>query len=439
MTSGCEWLSGRSPDTIAGIAPPTRQDMGDDALDESKSPRRRAATWFRVGMILLLGLLVAGALFKDYWPRGGRPEAEAEATPRVPPTTPYKNAAPGVAFVGDEACAKCHEAIATTYHQHPMGRSMSREDSGRAPEAEGTVFEAGGASYAIERRDGRVFHSESRGVGKTTEAEVAYVLGSGRRGASFLVEKDGVLKQSPIAWYAQQGKWDLAPGYREQNQHFDRTIRPGCLLCHTNRFEVVEGHSPTFHGLSIGCERCHGPGALHDGKAKVADGIDLTIVNPADLAPALRESVCEQCHLQGSQRIDVSGRTAADFRPGLPFDAFVTTWTTRSDPLERRRAVGQVEQMHQSRCYSASDHQLGCISCHDPHRLPDPAERVAYYRDRCLSCHADKGCALPEAARSAKGQADNCISCHMTPSPASDIAHTAQTLHNLARPVRPSL
>ena len=101
------------------------------------------------------------------------------------------------------------------------------------------------------------------------------------------------MRQSPIAWYAQQGRWDLAPGYRGQNLHFDRPILAGCLFCHTNRFEFAEGRPPTFHGLSIGCERCHGPGALHDGRAKGADEVDLTIVNPADLAPALRDAVCE--------------------------------------------------------------------------------------------------------------------------------------------------
>jgi predicted CXXCH cytochrome family protein len=406
-------------------------------MDESNSPRLRGSAAL-VGGMILLAMVVAGIFVGKLRPRGEPPNPAKETHPLPSPSTPYKNAAPGVAYVGDEACARCHTEIASAYRRHPMGRSMSRGVGEVAPVAEGTVFEADGAVYAIDRRDGRVFHRETRSDGKTTEAEVAYVIGSGRRGASFLVERDGVLKQSPIAWYAQPGKWDLAPGYRGVNLHFDRTIGAGCLFCHAHRFEFAEGRPTTFHGLSIGCERCHGPGALHDGGAKRADGVDLTIVNPADLSPTLRDAVCEQCHLQGSQRVEVTGRSATDFRPGLPFDAFVKTWTNNADPFERRRSVGQFEQMRQSRCFSASDGRLGCISCHDPHRLPEPAERVAYYRDRCLACHADRGCLLPEEARAAKGPADDCISCHMPRTSASDVAHTSQTLHNIGRPARPS-
>ena len=43
-----------------------------------------------------------------------------------------------------------------------------------------------------------------------------------------------------------------------------------------------------------------------DGGGRSA-GPDLTIVNPADLAPALRESVCQQCHLQGAFRFPQGG------------------------------------------------------------------------------------------------------------------------------------
>ena len=74
-----------------------------------------------------------------------------------------------------------------------------------------------------------------------TEAEVRYVIGSGTRGYSFLVERGSNLFQSPIAWYTQERKWDLAPGYRERNLHFERPIISGCLFCHTNRFDEGRG------------------------------------------------------------------------------------------------------------------------------------------------------------------------------------------------------
>ena len=50
------------------------------------------------------------------------------------------------------------------------------------------------------------------------------MLGSGRQGASYLIDRDGFLFQSPISWYAQQRRWDLSPGYQKTNAHFDRVI-----------------------------------------------------------------------------------------------------------------------------------------------------------------------------------------------------------------------
>ena len=136
-----------------------------------------------------------------------------------------------------------------------------------------------------------------------------YALGSGTRGIAYLVDNDGRLFQSPISWYSQKRRWDLSPGYREANAHFNRPIEPVCLFCHANRVQPValtvnRYEEPLFRGNAIGCERCHGPGELHVHGQKVVDGRDLTIVNPRHLEPALRANVCEQCHLLGHQRVD---------------------------------------------------------------------------------------------------------------------------------------
>src|SRR5229473_1761047 len=44
--------------------------------------------------------------------------------PRLQYTGPFRNIHPGVRYVDDARCAKCHAAIATAYHEHPMGRSL---------------------------------------------------------------------------------------------------------------------------------------------------------------------------------------------------------------------------------------------------------------------------------------------------------------------------
>src|SRR5262249_42976841 len=158
------------------------------------------------------------------------------------------------------------------------------------------------------RRDGRVFHQETRRdaaghVVARTEAEARYAIGSGTAGVAFVVERDGSLYQSPLAWYSGKQAWELAPGYRTQKLQFDQPITLDCLFCHTNRVELVAGKPPRFHGLTIGCERCHGPGELHVRRPERIDGADLSIVNPATLESlSQRDAVCEQCHLQGTER-----------------------------------------------------------------------------------------------------------------------------------------
>ena len=363
-------------------------------------------------------------------------------------TSPYENTRPGIGYVGDAACSRCHREIAAAYRSHPMGRSLAPVSERKEPPAladHGLPIEDKGVRYTIENRDGRVFHKAARydsdgHAFAEISAEVQFALGSGTRGVSYLINHDGFLFQSPIAWFAQTGRWDISPGYGEYQTRpdFERPIQPDCLYCHANHFNAVVGtlnryEEPIFQGHAIGCERCHGPGALHVSRAATSVGSDLSIVNPAHLEPALRDSVCQQCHLQGSFRFARAGRAALDYRPGLPLHQFLAVFLMKKASSGKFEAVGHDEQMQASRCFAASNGELGCISCHDPHRVPPAATKVAYYRDRCLACHAQKGCALPAPVRQARGQGENCIACHMPRPAITNVPHTAATDHRIPR------
>jgi Flp pilus assembly protein TadD len=353
-----------------------------------------------------------------------------------------------VGYVGDAVCARCHGEIAEAYRGHPMGRSLApvrgAEDGPPIGAAAGLPFEAKGVRYTIERRDGRTFHRANRQNADGSkfaevEAEVRYTLGSGTRGIAYLIERDGFLFQSPIGWFAQQRRWDIAPGYGPNPRpNFDRAIQRECLFCHTNQVSSVPGtlnryKQPIFQDHAIGCERCHGPGALHAIREERSSGPDLTIVNPARLAPALRESVCQQCHLQGWFRFPRAGLDSFDFRPGLPLHRFLAVFVRKEGDPSRLELIGQVEQMESSRCFRASDGELGCISCHDPHRLPPPATKAEYYRRRCLECHERRGCALTAAERQSRGQGEDCVACHMPRPALADVPHTLTTDHRILR------
>ena len=415
------------------------------------SPRRVPLRRAAVAVVALLAIGIA-------WARWTSPRRNGSSSAKIShrstgardiyADTPFKNARPGVAYVGDAACIRCHREIALVYRSHPMGRSLApvggTGEGLPTTAASGLPFEYRGLHYTVERREGRVFQKATRrdaagNVLAETAAEVRFALGSGRRGTAFLIERDGFLFQAPIAWFGQKGRWDIAPGLGEGNSYpsFERPIQPECLFCHTNQLRHVaqtlnQYEPPIFEGHAIGCERCHGPGALHVKGGGLSTEPDLTIVNPAKLAPTLRDSVCQQCHLQGLFRFPRAGRDFFDFRPGLPLHRFLAVFVQKNGNQDKLEVAGQVEQLESSRCFRASRGQLGCTVCHDPHRLPEPSIKAAYYRERCLECHEKKGCALPLAERQARGRGEDCIACHM-PRSNTTIAHVAVTDHRIQR------
>jgi hypothetical protein len=412
-----------------------------DDLKPTTSPQ--PAFRGKTRQVLLWGLLAFLGLGFAWWWASPRPVDEGPFTFQ----SPFQNTRPGVQYVGDETCAQCHGEIVKTYRQHPMGRSLaSLTDApplGNLDHSANNPFEAQGYQYLVQRRGRRLFHKEvRRGPGgeilAETEAEVAYVLGSGQRGFSFLINRKGYLFQSPISWYSQKKRWDLAAGYQKVNRHFERVIPEECLFCHCNHAQKVEEtlnhyQEPIFGGHAIGCERCHGPGELHAERPGKVGGVDYSIVNPRHLQPALREAVCQQCHLQGEVRVLRAGRKTFDFRPGLPMHLFWSVFVRPREFTDAQKAVGQVEQMYESRCFQKSAGRMGCTSCHDPHQLPPPEEKTSYYRNRCLKCHKDRGCTLSEIDRRRQDAEDSCIRCHMSSMKASDIAHTALTDHRIPR------
>ena len=342
-------------------------------------------------------------------------------------------------YVADEKCATCHESIATNYAHHSMGRSLAPITRDfQLPNMDDVTFEANGFHYSTSRDSGRWVHRQGRPTEGDQEmaviqTDVAFAVGSGNHGCSFIINRDGYLFLSPITWYPDQNLWQLSPGYEKRNSQFNRPVVEVCLYCHANRAPRQEHtlnryHEPIFQGHAIGCQRCHGPGAQHVRFHESGTGTE-TIVHPGKLQPALREAVCQQCHLSGVVRVNKPGKHLYDFRPGQPLS---TAYTVFTQATPDRKFVGHVEQMYQSRCFQESKEQLGCISCHDPHRLPTAAERVTYFRDRCLRCHEQQACGLPLAERQRTTAEDSCIDCHMPPQQ-TEVRHAASTDHSIPR------
>jgi len=298
-----------------------------------------------------------------------------------------------------------------------MGRSL-----GVPSENASAVFvhAASGSRFTIRSDGARMWQSIERG-GLRAEYEVAYVIGSGNHGQGFLVRVGSYLFQSPIAFYSRRKLWDVAPGYEEmRNPDFSRPVVPECLECHSGssrpvRDTVNRYEDPVFTAKAITCERCHGPVERHLLKPSRE-----TIINPERLPPAERDSVCEQCHLNGGVRVLNPGAAFGDFRPGQRLEDVFSVFVF-DQPSEELKVVSHVEQLAQSMCARVSG-KLWCGTCHNPHGTP------INVRDACLNCHRQ---ALDS---SHPKDLEDCTSCHMPKRSVVDGSHTAFTDHRIQRP-----
>jgi len=366
--------------------------------------------------------------------------------PRITFATEFRNVRPDARYVGDAACAGCHRTVTEAYHGHPMGRSAAWVGGGAGPlerydaAAHNPLRVDDHHELVVERDKDRVVHRVRTAAGDyAVPADLA--IGSGTRGRSYLTFDRGAAWQTPASWFTPDGgRWDLSPGFDLSANGGRRPVIAGCLFCHVDRVEAVPGAVNRYREPvvspqpSIGCERCHGPGSIHATERAAGPkpaGRDTSVVNPKHLPPGLRGAVCEQCHLQGQARVARRGRDLSEFRPGLPLELFVTVMVRHPDLVEVRRSVGQVEQMEKSRCFTGSGGALGCISCHDPHSVPAPAAKAAFYRGRCQTCHESRPCVAPAADRAA--QADSCVACHMPRGDSSNIVHASVTDHRVPR------
>jgi cytochrome c-type biogenesis protein CcmH/NrfG len=364
----------------------------------------------------------------------------------------YLNTAPEVAYVGDTVCQACHPAEFASFKRTGMGRSMrppSVADELGASASPATLQAAvPGVSYRVYAHEGKVFQSEeavdAKGRELFSEAhEVAYSVGSGSHGRSYLIWRGDFLFVSPLSYYTSENRWDLSPGHDTGlYRGFTRPAGGLCAYCHGS-LQLVPGTYNQFRQsrpgtAAIECERCHGPGQIHVAQRSSggppADTVDPSIVNPAKLDRGLRDDLCNQCHLAGDARVPRPGTRYADFRPGTPLDNVVAIFSV--PPAMKAaglQALGHVDQLRLSRCWTATEGRLGCITCHDPHAEPQADGAAAFYRQRCLTCHVSQGCTVAAAKRRQTQPPDNCVGCHMPRLPLTNISHTAFTDHRIPR------
>jgi tetratricopeptide (TPR) repeat protein len=414
-----------------------------DAVTDAPPPvgggRRRWWALCGVGVATAAALV----LLVRPWPRKDGPPTDAGTVP-LPPIAPsaFLNTSPEVGYVGSAACETCHKGRHASFRCTGMGVSMAEATPEREPPDAAFDHPASKRRYQVVHKDGAMWHRElllTAGPAEVLleEHPIKYVVGSGENSRSYLYEADGFLMESPLTWYRSRDAWGMSPGYDKPNHlGFMRAVGESCLHCHAGRAEAV---GPALHRMriveaAIGCERCHGPGALHverhrlPGYERPADGIDRTIVKPSHLPRDRAEAICQQCHLPATTAVEARGRRLSEFRPGLRLQDFWHVYVP-GGPANKMAVVGHFEQLHASRCYQRSE-TLTCITCHDPHDRQPPEKRGAAYNAICQGCHKPESCTVAPARRARESPGNDCVQCHM-PRGDTDIPHHAFAHHRI--------
>jgi predicted CXXCH cytochrome family protein len=329
----------------------------------------------------------------------------------------------------DAVCGRCHAAILRAYLETPMANASGLAIDRISP---AQFFQrSSGVQYAITLENGSAYLSYKRPntLGLSGHVKLLYFLGSGHLGRTYLYSIGNYLFESPIAYYAPSNGYDMKPGYSEMTRMPPAIpMTSGCMRCHMSAVQRADPGSknhysgaPFLHA-GITCESCHGDASQH-----VATSGRAALVNPDKLDAVRRDSVCISCHLEGDTNVERRGMSALDYRPGQKIEDYLTYFVYKNANANSR-GVSEIEQLDTSRCKRVSGDRMSCMSCHDPHATPSAAERVQFYRAKCLHCHSQAN-----FAREHHPSQPDCTSCHMPKSTAQNIPHVAWTDHRILR------
>ena len=338
-------------------------------------------------------------------------------------------------YVGDNACRSCHAQESATYS------GTAHHLTSQLPNAHSIKGNFGPGANVL-RTSNPYLHFEmsasSQGYFETAVEEpgpsskvthterIDVVIGSGRKGQTFLYWKGDRLFELPVSYWTELKGWINSPGYPDGSPHFDKPVVPRCLECHAGYFDalpdslVLNRFNPSSLVLGVTCERCHGPGRehvlSHNSKAgsKIGSKVDSkdsskiaaqpaaseTIVNPASLPRARQMDICASCHAGVGSPIT----PALSFVPGKVLGDYLYIPYTPDAAVDVHG--NQMQLLTRSRCYRSSS--LTCTTCHDVHK---PQRDAAAFSSHCLSCHKVESCG-EFAAHGAK-LAANCVDCHM--------------------------
>jgi len=332
---------------------------------------------------------------------------------------PLHTPPPASAYAGDAACAGCHAEQAKSYfattHYHDSSAPTQKTVLGDFTPGKNVLKTSNpNLIFAmIAAPDGfyqsAVDIADPQKLSGTAE-KFDIVVGSGRRGQTYLYWKDDELFELPVSYWTYTHEWVNSPGYVDGKVAFNRPIYPRCLECHATTFQTAP--PPDYRYLKdslvlgIGCEKCHGPGAEHAAREKsthppAAGSAEIAIVNPGRLTRERQMDLCALCHAGAGTPLTAS----QSFRPGDDLKRYVAIAVPEDNkPVDVHG--NQVQALERSKCFGSG--KLTCTTCHDVHRSQESADKFSVH---CLGCHEVRAC--PKFRQMGEAIRTKCVDCHM--------------------------
>lgn len=363
--------------------------------------------------------------------------AAQPAQPPSAPTTPESVAAARTPlardqFAGVDACRACHaqhvrNVLATAHARTSQPATRQSIVAPFTPDTARVTTSNPELHYRLEANDEGFFQTAVSGppsAPRSRTQRIDLVIGSGKKGQTYLWWRGSELFQLPLSYWAELQTWSGNPGFSDRTADFTRPVIPRCLDCHATLVETTAAAGNQYKRdtamLGVTCEKCHGPAAAHaaarraNSRRPVPGGRD--VVNTGKLTRDQKVDLCASCH--GGQKLGppfsflpgdvvkhpgvVSDRTAASGR---------TAQSGMSLGIDSHGS--QATALMNSRCFQAST-TMTCETCHDPHLARTAA---ATFNAKCLTCHKIEACG--RFARDGRAIAGKCIDCHMPQQPSS--------------------
>ncbi|MEP6749435.1 MAG: multiheme c-type cytochrome, partial [Bacteroidota bacterium] len=329
-------------------------------------------------------------------------------------------------YAGSASCKSCHKAIYDSFIG--TGHYLTSR-----PAAAGFIkgsFDSGKNDFRynqfvdvkLEKKDSAFFQTVYINGEATHSEAMDIVVGSGKKGQTYLYWKENLLYQLPVSYYIPAKTWCNSPGYPAGMPRFTRLIGARCLECHGSNaaFEDAGDNVHYFDKSSIvygvNCERCHGPSAEHVSYhlAHPQEKTAKYILHEKDLSRKQNLDLCALCH----SGIRIATKPAFSFKTGDKLEDFsLPKYNTDSAAMLDVHG-NQYGLLTSSKCFKNS--QMTCSSCHSVHGRE--VSQPALYSQRCMTCH--NGTTQPECKVKPNVGivlSENCIDCHMPSLPSKAI------------------